>query len=97
MPFQQRNVLSGALGALNDVVGPVDVKGGGMFSAMYVGTFTGTVLIERSFDGTNWQTHDTLVNSEDYLVGASCKVRARCSAYTSGSLTVWLGVDQPGG
>lgn len=98
MPFQARNIVQATVGALNAVCGPVLVLGGGWFSAVHVGTFSGTLVVEKSFDGTNWQIHDSsFVNSEDYQIGATCLMRVRCSAYTSGSLTVWAGVDQPGG
>lgn len=97
MPVQPKNIVEATIGALDAVAGPVLVRGGGWFSAMHVGTFSGTVVVEKSFDGTNWAVHDTLVNSEDYQVGATCLMRVRCSVYTSGSLTVWCGVDQPGG
>jgi hypothetical protein len=66
----------------------------GSFSVSLRGGWVGTVLIERSFDqGATWGTVASYTaNIED--VGddpEGALYRAKCSAYTSGSIAVRLG------
>lgn len=96
MVYQAPNLATATLGQLNDVCGPIMVKGGGSFTAQLVGSFGMTVVVERSFDGgSTWSIMDSnLSTSEDYTVGATCLVRLRVSAYTSGTPTAQLAVGQ---
>jgi hypothetical protein len=57
------------------------------------GTFVGTILIEVSFDGTNWATYATHTAAGTTLIAIPVKqVRARCSAYTSGLAVAYCSV-----
>jgi hypothetical protein len=56
------------------------------------GTFVGTCLIEISMDGTNFVTYATHTAPGVTSITIPVKqVRARCSAFTSGSIQVLLG------
>lgn len=74
-------------------------KQGGIESFMNVslsGTWVGTVLLERSFDGgTTWHTYAThTANVEDKVPESEEGVlyRLNCSAYTSGTINYRLSI-----
>lgn len=94
--FQPQVYTSAVLDALDEATDPVLVRGGGWVSAQRLaGAFTGTVVLERSFDGgSTWGIVDADVVNEDYQMGATCLVRCRCSAYTSGSASIYVAVGQ---
>lgn len=58
------------------------------------GTFVATILIEVSFDGTNWATYPsgsfTAAGVLEITIPVK-QVRARCSAYTSGLAVAYVG------
>lgn len=58
--------------------------------AMISGTFVGTMVIEVSFDGgTSWVQFDSATAPKLTAVLPPCNfVRARCSAFTSGTIVV---------
>jgi len=56
-----------------------------------------TILLEKSFDGTNWSTESTFTNANgtgviknEFSGATAVRYRFRCSAYTSGSPVVKL-------
>lgn len=57
------------------------------------GTWSGTILWEHSFDGTNWVTVNsyTANNSGDQAKNSDGTFRVRFSSYTSGTATVNIG------
>jgi hypothetical protein len=77
-----------------------------MASFQLTGTFVGTVLLEATLDGTNWETCDFVKSTASGTLVASATVvglysspgnvplplayRVRCSAFTSGSIDVIL-------
>ena len=91
--WQAEEFVAGEFTAAAQVSDPVFVRGGGHVSAQILpGTYTATMVLERSFDGSIWRTVDSDVQCEDYQMGADCLVRLRCSAYTSGPLPYALAV-----
>jgi hypothetical protein len=58
------------------------------------GITTATVLIEGSLDGTNWGTLTSKTADFYGTVAAFPFMRARISAYTSGTISVDLWADQ---
>tara|TARA_R110000803_G_scaffold183825_1_gene246152 strand:- start:4005 stop:4301 length:297 start_codon:yes stop_codon:yes gene_type:complete len=78
---------------------------GGDFTVSLGGTFVGTVIVERTFDGVVWFLVDTLtvagslsgVGSGSYQAPAGTspsgqpRYRLRCSAFTSGPIEYFLG------
>lgn len=74
---------------------------GAAFNVALYGTFVGTVLLEKSFDGTNWLPvyRGNSATAISYTAPASEVVcepedgvayRLRCSAYTSGTVNYRL-------
>jgi hypothetical protein len=107
--FSTRATLQAAAGAIGDGT-PMDVTGLASLGLAVAGTFVGTVRFETSLNGLEWSALPVLdVPNEatvDYTTGeglyqaevAGCSlVRARVSAFTSGSITVTaLGTTAPG-
>lgn len=61
----------------------------GTMDVSVTGTFVGTVVLERTLDGTNWGICATYTTAtEDVITNGSGSVpyRFRCSAYTSGTI-----------
>lgn len=60
-------------------------------AVMAHGTFTGTVELQVSFDGTNFAPHPTLTGKTAPFsgeVGFRCKaIRMACTAYTTGTIS----------
>ena len=58
------------------------------------GTWSGTVLLEWSFDGgANWNTIDTYTSNENVVVASPSEdviYRLRCSVYSSGTVEYGL-------
>lgn len=95
---------SGTLGALNAEV-VIDSHGSGVVALDLRGTFSMTVEVAGTVDGTNWVVIPVRPQTGGIYVAAvagttagvwmaSCvgfsKVRARCTAYTSGAATTTL-------
>ncbi len=61
------------------------------------GTFVGTVIAERSFDGgSNWWEHGSYTGKQSLVIEEPALMdsaiwRLRCSAYTSGTINWFLG------
>jgi len=64
------------------------------------GTFAGTVAVERSFDGTNWEAVTDLGTNGSFTAPVSTtwteveggvEYRFNCTAYTSGTINYRLG------
>jgi hypothetical protein len=81
----------------------VGVKGNSAGVFQVTGTFSGTVTFEGSVDGTNWVaiqvtklvdgtsvTNTTVVGNFRWSSTGLTVLRARVSAWTSGSITVWF-------
>lgn len=96
--------VTGTLGALNAEV-QLDCDGCASFALDLRGTFVGTVQVQGSVDGVNWQLIPLVaVNlaSVIQVIGATAagtyvgacapfrKLRAICTAYTSGALLPYL-------
>jgi len=89
----------GSLTAAEQAVTISNLRGAGSVSVQLTGTWTATVTFEVSNDGTNWvavelTTPDgaaaasTATTTGIYCgpIAAHFKFRARCSAYTSGTI-----------
>lgn len=73
----------------------------GMFNVSMSGTFSATVVLQRSFDGTNWFTVSKPdLTDASFTAGVSfivqevedgVRYRLNCTAYTSGTVTYRLG------
>lgn len=99
--------VTGTLGAVNAEV-IIDCDGSSSFALDMRGTFSMTVEVSGTVDGTNWlaipvkplagSTYGAYVAAVTGTtagiwvgpVGPYRKIRARCTAYTSGSATVYL-------
>ena len=101
---QMKIVSSGTLTALNGAVtAEFRHLANGAAGVQVTGTFSATLLIEVTMDGTNWNTYayincasgateTSITATGQYrteLVGVS-SVRVRCSSFTSGSAVVTL-------
>ena len=101
---QMKIVSSGTLTALNGAVtAEFRHLANGAAGVQVTGTFSATLLIEATMDGTNWNTYafincasgateTSITATGQYrteLVGVS-SVRVRCSSFTSGSAAVTL-------
>ena len=92
---------SGSLTALNQAV-TIALQGEANVAFQLTGTWVGTVIFEATVDGTNWgsiyayQAGDNVITiagvttNDSYrcTVAGFHSVRARCSAYTSGTIVV---------
>lgn len=89
----------GSLDAAQEAVTIDNLRGAGSVSVQLTGTFTATVTFEVSNDGTNWvevklttpggaAAATTATTTGIYCgpIGGHFKFRARCSAYTSGTI-----------
>lgn len=90
---------SGSLDAAEEAVTIDDLRGAGSAAVQLTGTFSGTVTFEVTVDGTNWvaveMTTPAGAAAATTATGAGIfvapvagyrKFRARCSAYTSGTI-----------
>lgn len=71
----------------------LDIRAYDKFTAFVSGTFTATVLVEVTPDGTNWFTAagaSAVATGTAYTVPPAMKVRVRMSAFTSGAPVVTL-------
>jgi len=81
------------IAALNDDTGDLAAQAGLFDFSLDFGTLVATVTLERSFDGgSSFRTIDTFTSSVEQTlqVGSPQLVRARISAFTSGSGTARL-------
>ena len=69
----------------------------GKFNASLTGTWVGTVVLQRSYDGTNFETVSKDASGSDASFTANCSIvveecetgviyRWNCTAYTSGTI-----------
>jgi hypothetical protein len=68
-------------------------SGGGLLGLSISGTFVGTIKLER-YMGAAWHTIETYTSITEKNVStasASILYRLNCSAYTSGTVTYYLG------
>lgn len=73
------------------------VRAGETVAVSVDGTYTGTIQLQRSFDGTNWKSIDESVGSgsavndqNDMIVSVNHFLRLVATAWTSGSATASL-------
>lgn len=97
---------SGVIDGLNDVVGPITMQQGtpGEFSKITVlldysvGTLVGTVQLQASFDGgSTWRKVKDYTADAYEVVDAihlNMQFQLKCTAYTSGDGTGWLGYGE---
>lgn len=107
-PTRESIINTGALAALNAAVA-INAEGAGNVGLLISGTYAGTVVVEGSIDGATWDAIPikpigaapvyvlTLASAaQGRWVGASGpyqQVRARMSAYTSGTANVTVIAD----
>lgn len=90
-----KNVISGTFtGTGNSATSPIY----GQYNYSLWGTWVGTVIIERSFDGgTTWIEIGSSTTNGDthtqYEPERGVLYRLRCSAYTSGTINYRVGND----
>lgn len=97
------------LDAAQEAVTLANLRGAGAVSVQLAGTFTATVTFEVSNDGTNWVEVElttpagaapatTATTAGIYCgpVAGHFKFRARCSAYTSGSIVATVSTSPAG-
>lgn len=66
----------------------------GNFSMSVLGTFVGTITVQRTFDGTNWGDCGTFTAPQENTgyegAGADYRIGAKALEWTSGSAEVLL-------
>ena len=66
------------------------------FSISVSGTFVATVTLQKSYDGTNWNDVEQFTYASEWIAtepeGASYRIGVKTGDYTSGTITVRLGV-----
>lgn len=66
------------------------------FGISVSGTFSGTVALQRSLDGTNWHTVESYTEATEKAGdnGNECLMRLNCTAYTSGTISYVLDANR---
>jgi hypothetical protein len=83
--------------ALSSAAAAGGIEMRGKFNASVQGTFVGTVVLQRSYDGSTWETVSKDASGSDASFTAPCSLvveesetgvqyRWNCTAYTSGTI-----------
>ena len=78
---------------VNDVCGPIDVKGARLVDVSISGTWAGTIQLQRSFDnGTSWLVVESYTADAEKVSrnASSCQMRLLFETDTSGTAVVAL-------
>lgn len=82
--------------AVSEETDTLVVRDGEMVAISVDGTYTGTIQVQRSFDGTNWKAIDEYVGAgatndqNDLIVSTNQFLKIVATAWTSGSATARL-------